>query len=185
MRAVCTCFSHCLPTLVCILCCSMRHCAITQRHHAACCLRPRRPLPHAATPPRPPPPPQSPFTSCPFTFAPPSSSHCIPPETARRHATRQVHQVQAAACSDLSSCSHPIAAHCVANHLVSSHACFALARYGLYALRARSSATHVSPPPDMPHNVAASVWQCRASSNRLQVQSVTPAFLHSANGGDV
>jgi hypothetical protein len=79
----------------------MRHCAITQRHHAACCLRPRRPLPHAATPPRPPPPPQSPFTSSPFTFAPPSSSHCIPPVTARRHATRQVHQVQAAACSDL------------------------------------------------------------------------------------
>ena len=92
---------------MCILCCSMGHCAITQRHHAACCLRPRRPLPHAATPPRPPPPTQSPFT-----------------------------------------------------------------------------ATHVSPPPDMPHNVAASVWQCDASSNRLQVQSVTRVFSHSANGGD-
>ena len=102
----------------------------------------------------------------------------------RRHATRQVHQVQAAACSDLPSCSQPIAAHYVTNHLVSSHACFALARYGMYALRARSSATHVSPPTDMPHNVAASVWQCDASSNRLQVQSVTRVFSHSANGGD-
>ena len=51
---------------------------------------------------------------------------------ARRHATRQGHQVQAAACSDLPSCSQPIAAHYVANYLVSSHACFAIARYGLY-----------------------------------------------------
>ena len=82
------------------------------------------------------------------------------------------------------SCSQPIAAHYVTNHLVSSHACFALARYGLYALRGRSSATHVSPSPDMPQNVAASVWQCDASSNRLQVQSVTRVFSHSANGGD-
>ena len=121
----------------------------------------------------------------------PSLSHHRPPPTAYRPRPHGVTPlVKCIRCRlqravTLPSCSQPIAAHYVANHLVSSHACFALARYGLYALRARSSATHVSPPPDMPHNVAASAWQCRASSNRLQVQSVTPAFLHSANGGDV